>query len=184
MSKSDALPILAQACVQAEKLTGVPAELSLAQAAIESGWLQYTLGANNCHGIKYNRNRHGARVLVSTREWFTEAEKLKFLALGDGREVVRETGNHNATRKEYVVKDWFAKFYTLADCIAEHASLISTGKPYAQAWAAYQQHRNWRVLLQDIGPIYATAPDYARIVEAIVSPDVVAAIQAARNGAL
>ncbi len=181
--KQDALPILAKACVQAEKQTGVPAELSLAQAAIESGWLASAPG-NNCHGIKFNRNRHGARQLLSTREWFTEVEKLRFLALGDSREVVRETGNHNATRKEYVVKDWFAKFYNLSDCIAEHASLISTGKPYAQAWAAYQQHGNWRVLLQDIGPTYATAPDYARIVEAIVSPDVVAAIQAARNGAL
>lgn len=184
MSKSEALPILAKACVAAEKLTGVPAELSLAQAALESGWLQYTMNANNCHGIKYNKNRHSARVLVTTREWFTEAEKMRFLALGDSREVITATGASNGNRKEYKVKDWFAKFYQLSDCIAEHASLISTGKPYAQAWAAYRAHSNWRVLLQDIGPIYATSPDYARTVESMVSSDVVAAIQAARNGAL
>ena len=184
MSKLTALPVLAQACVAAERITGVPAELSLAQAALESGWLAFTMGANNCHGIKWNPKRHGARVLVSTAEWLTAAEKLRFLQAGDSREIIAATGRSNGERAEYRVKDWFAKFPTLADCISEHARLITEGKPYAKAWAAYQQHRNWRVLLQDIAPFYATAPNYARTVESIISPDVAAAIQAARAGSI
>jgi len=54
----------AQAC---QRATGVPASITLAQAAIESGWGERALG-NNLFGIKADRSWKGKTVQFRTRE--------------------------------------------------------------------------------------------------------------------
>lgn len=181
MAKKDALPALAQAAVACERSTGLPAEISLAQAAIESGWLDKAPG-NNCFGIKAS-STSTLRQLLRTTEWFTPAERARFLALGEGRtaDLVQPPRSDGKGRQRYTVMDFFAAYADLAGCFNDHARLITTGRPYRTAWTAFQQHRSWQRLLADIGPIYATAPNYAANVTAIVSDDVSAALQAARN---
>lgn len=181
MAKKDALPALAQAAVACERNTGLPAEISLAQAAIESGWLAKAPG-NNCFGIKAS-STSPLRQLLRTTEWFTPGERARFLALGDGRtaDLVQPPRSDAKGRQKYSVMDYFAAYSDLAGCFTDHARLITTGRPYQAAWTAFQGHHSWQQLLSDIGPIYATAPNYAANVMAIISDDVSAALQSARN---
>jgi hypothetical protein len=74
---------IAQAAVASEQSTGCPAELQAAQCILETGWLKQAPG-NNCFGIKIYDGAYG-RQLLHTREWFTDAETARFLALGEGR---------------------------------------------------------------------------------------------------
>src|SRR5437660_12429141 len=74
---------IAEAAVASERSTGCPAELQAAQCILETGWLNHAPG-NNCFGIKFYAGAFG-RQLLHTREWFTNTEAARFLALGDGR---------------------------------------------------------------------------------------------------
>jgi hypothetical protein len=83
----------------------------MGQAILESGWLDHAPG-NNCFGIKSYNGEYG-RQLLSTTEWFTDAELKRFLALGDGRTAQLADpvapARHDGRRK-YRVQDWFATF--------------------------------------------------------------------------
>src|SRR5438477_8715451 len=77
------LRLIAEAAVASERSTGCPAELQAAQCILETGWLKHAPG-NNCFGIKSYGGASG-RQLLNTREWFSDADAARFLALGDGR---------------------------------------------------------------------------------------------------
>jgi len=164
--KPEALAQIAVAAVASERATGLPDVLSAAQCALESAWLAKASG-NNCFGIKDYQDSFG-RQLLTTREWFTPAQLQAFLARGDGR-TAAPTGKVKGTLTEYLVKDWFATFVDLAACFAKHALLITTGKPYAAAWAKYLASRDVNGLIHDIAPIYATGPAYEASVGKIIA---------------
>jgi len=66
-------------------------------------------------------------------------------------------------------------FEDLAGCFEKHAELITSGAPYAAAWAQYQASRNLVDLINGIAPVYATDPAYAGKVARILSMDEVQA---------
>ena len=63
-AQKSALQQIAAASVVAEKKTGCPAELSAAQAILESGLLQRAPG-NNCFGIKANSRAAGQQYVFT-----------------------------------------------------------------------------------------------------------------------
>jgi flagellum-specific peptidoglycan hydrolase FlgJ len=173
--------LIAEAAVACEKLTGVPAEISVAQCALESGWLQHAPG-NNCFGIKAYAGCP-ARQLLHTMEWFTPSETQSFLAGAPGRTAVFATPLQIAAggRHKYIVQDWFANFPTLKDCFIKHAMLFAGGK-YEAKMDVYRHDRDLEGLVRGIAPIYATAPGYADSVLQIVrQKDVQDAIRIARG---
>jgi flagellum-specific peptidoglycan hydrolase FlgJ len=173
------LPKIADASVQAEKITGCPAELMAAQCILETGWLASD-PQNNCFGIKWYKGAAGRQLLPSS-EWFTNAEVAAFRALGDGRVAVTMDTPHTISgRSEYRVMDWFASFTTLGDCFAERAKMWDKG-PYAKAATRYHADHDVAELVRGIGPIYATAPTYAKSVLDIMNmADVQMALNQAR----
>ncbi len=172
---------IARAAVDAEGLTGCPAELMAAQCILETGWLA-AAPENNCFGIKSYSGNFG-RQLLRTKEWFTDDQLRHFLALGDQRhaELDAAVPPRADGRKRYTVWDWFATFKELGDCFAKRAAMWDKG-PCAKAAEAFKGDRNVEALVKGISPIYATDPKYADSVLGIIHQhDVQAAILQARS---
>jgi flagellum-specific peptidoglycan hydrolase FlgJ len=181
--RTNNLELITQAAVASEKATGCPAELQVAQCILETGWLAHAPG-NNCFGIKSYPGAFG-RQLLFTREWFTDAECDRFLALGDGRTAEPaapvQTDAHG--RKLYKVQDHFATFATLGDCFARRAAMWDKGR-YAPFATAYKTDKDLVRLVRGIAPIYATDPAYAEsVLKLIGCDDVQAVLNRARAGA-
>lgn len=174
--------------VAAERATGVPALLSAAQCALESGWLA-AAPTNNAFGVKWHKSQETrSRQLVKTREWFSRDYIAKWLAEPgyEGREVIRETGKtklvDSVLKIEIEARDWFMLYASLAESFTDHARLIQTGAPYRKAWKAFQTHRSPETLMRDISKDYATDPNYTTTVISIMKmPVLVKAIEEARK---
>ncbi|MDQ2712685.1 MAG: glucosaminidase domain-containing protein [Acidobacteriota bacterium] len=134
------LKLAASSSARCERLTKLPADLTVAQWALESGWGTHQPG-NNCFGIKAYRGCFGIQSLSTC-------------------EVV------NGVRVS--VKQDFAVFPSLDACFEKHANLLTTGKPYVRAWLEYLKSPDLNVLVRRIAPIYSTAPNYANALMSII----------------
>ena len=170
----------AKAAVNVEGTSRVPAALTMAQWAIESGWGKFAPG-NNCFGIKASSTSPG-RQLLTTKEWFTEAELRAFLAVGGGRTAAPVSpAQSRGARRLYTVKDWFAAYETLDACFAEHARLLSSGSFYRAAFQQYLKDHKVEAYARAIAVHYSTTPSYADAVLSIMrNADVVAALQSSK----
>jgi flagellar protein FlgJ len=148
------LSAAAKAACLCEKATGLPAEITVAQWALESGWGASAPG-NNCFGIKaYD----GCQTqTLATKEFIDGAMEERQLE--------------------------FAAFDSLAACFECHARLITEGKSYTKAWANYLGSRDLQGLIADLAPIYATDPAYADKLRSILAmAQVQTALALARKG--
>lgn len=153
-SKLERLNAAAQSAVACEESTGVPAELTLAQWVVESGWGAHAPG-NNCFGIKAYPGCYGVQSLQTS-------------------EVI------GGVTKSFNLE--FAIFPTLGACFAKHAELISEAAPYRRVWQQYAASKSVEALVEGIAPIYATAPNYAKTLLGVISmPQVASAISNARQ---
>lgn len=162
----------ANAAVGCEKKTQVPAELTLAQWAVESGWGLHSPG-NNPFGIKASTlSDPSSRQLLETHEWLTNEEREQFLSRMPGRtaELVVPVRN-NGSRSLYQCQDWFVKFDTLQQAFEAHARAVVYGHPYAKAWQNYISYHSVEGLIRGIAPVYATAPGYADLLLKLVNSD-------------
>lgn len=151
-SQQQRLQAAANSAVLCEQATGLPAEITVAQWAIESGWGAAS-PANNCFGIK-------AYPGCKLQEFPTQ-------------EVI--AGERKTLSLE------FAAFDSLHQCFEKHASLITSGKFYARAWANYTASRDLQALITEMAAIYATDPGYAGKIRSVNSmPAVQAALKSAR----
>ncbi len=135
------LKIAAGEAVSCEKATSLPAELTVAQWAVESGWGTHQPG-NNCFGIKKYPDCYGVQLLETT-------------------EIVG--GIHHPVKLE------FAAFPSLAACFEKHAELICRAKPYAAAWAEYKERKSVAELIRSVATIYATEIEYSERLLAVSS---------------
>lgn len=162
---------IADASVYSEKLTGIPAEFTLAQCALESGWLSSCLG-NNPFGIKEYRGSFG-RQLLSTTEWLTPKQFTEFMCLGDGRTgAIKLKGGQphvSGDRTEYAVKDWFATFNSLEDAFARHGNMLISSLFYKNATSAYLEDCNLDKFMEAVSKVYATSPVYIQQIRAITN---------------
>lgn len=143
----------AQAAIVAERVTGCPAELSVAQCILESAW-----GArapmNNYFGIKHTSGPDNYQL---TREYLD--------------------GSWRSMRLD------FQSYPTAADAFIAHGRLLTDGAPYKDAWEAYQEdpQHDLDTLIGAIARRYATDPGYPTQVMALAhGPNTTAAIAAAR----
>lgn len=166
--QKQSLAIAAKAAKTAESETGCPSALSLAQWCLESAWGAAQPG-NNCFGIKWYPGGPG-KQLLRTREWFNDAELKAFLARGEGRTAVaiQPIQKKKNGRTLYRVEDLFAAFPSIAKCFERHGELLTTGRSYAAAFAAYVQTKDLRQFVQSISKSYATDPDYAERIQTLM----------------
>jgi len=147
------LKAAAQDAVACEKLTELPAELTVAQWALESGWGAHQPG-NNCFGIKAYPGCFGIQSL----------------------ETIEIVGNVRVKSAKA-----FASFPSLKACFQKHAALICEGMSYNVLWARYLQSRDVTALVKDVAAVYATDPAYAQKLLAVTRMSAVeGAIAAAR----
>lgn len=152
--RNERLREVARIAVKLETGTGLPAQLLIAQWALESKWGRQPAGQANFFGIK-KAGRHEKCCTVTTRE------------VVEGRPVV--------------VALEFADYDSLEDSCRDYAWLITQGEPYREAWAQYQLDKNVHNLLSGIAHIYATDLQYAQLVTRIADQSNVAqAIREAR----
>lgn len=147
-----ALDAAARAAVGTELETGCPAEITIAQWAEESGWGAHQPG-NNCFGIKAAAGEH-SQVLLTT----------EYIG-GQKRSVPQR----------------FAVFDTLQQCFERHAVLLTDGEPYRDAFEQFERDRDVAAFVAHVAARYATAPNYAEAIDAVLAmPEVRAALLAAR----
>jgi flagellum-specific peptidoglycan hydrolase FlgJ len=129
--------------VLCELATKLPAELTVAQWALESGWGSHQPG-NNCFGIKQYDGCAGVQSV----------ETVEF---SDGVRTI--------------VAQEFATFPSLLLCCQQHADLITGSPSYSKAWANYLRSSDKLQLIKDVAPIYATDPGYSSKLLNIVQMD-------------
>lgn len=133
--------------------TGVPAELILAQAALETGWGQYKIktetgaDSHNYFGIKAGETWQGARTAVVTHEY--------------------EAG------KKIQKTDAFRVYASAEDAFTDYAQVISRNPRY-QAVMEAQDAPGAARALQAGG--YATDPEYAEKLIAVMETTKLAAL--------
>ncbi len=146
---------VARIAVHLEQETGCPAQLMIAQWAIESAWGAKPVGYANYFGIK-KADRHTKCCTVTTREVI------------NGKAVIENLE--------------FADYDSLADACRDYAWLITRGAPYSASWEEYKSDRDLNAFIAAVGRVYATDPNYVHLVRAIVSQGNIAeAIAAARQ---
>ncbi len=151
--QQSALTQAASASVSCEQTTGLPAELTLAQWALESKWGLHQPG-NNCFGIKAYSGCFGVQPL----------ETVEIVA------GVRVSMIQN-----------FAAFPSLEACFDKHANLLAGGKLYLSPWTQYLKTKDLDSLIRQVASIYATDPNYSKILLQIIAmPEVQAALAKAR----
>lgn len=125
--------------------SGIPADLMIAQAALETGWgaraITTSSGADshNLFGIKAGRHWQGPTAEVATHEFI------------DGQRTA--------------VTERFRVYDSRAEALADYARLVSDTPRYASVHDA-QDARSAARSLQDSG--YATDPDYANKLIAVM----------------
>ena len=139
---------IARIAVALQAQTGCPAQLMIAQWAVESQWGAKPAGKANYFGIK-KAARHDMCCTVTTREVIHGVSKVMDLE--------------------------FADYPSLADSCKDFAWLITQGSPYKDAWAKYQATRDLHALIVAVAGTYATDPHYATMVSLIAAQENVAA---------
>lgn len=137
--KDQFFAVLRPAAEEAERKYGVPAAVTLAQAALESGWGQQAIGGYNIFGIK-GKGPAGSSS-ASTREY--------------------ENGHY------VTINGSFALYHNFEEAIVEHGKLFHNGY-YDKAIAHYQQDPSPFAFVQNIQGIYATDPQYQQKISSII----------------
>jgi len=130
--------------VALEEKTGCPAQLLIAQWALESEWGAKPAGNNNCFGIKKS-DRHNLCCTVTTRE------------VVNGTSIVENLQ--------------FADYASLADSCRDYVWLITCGAPYHAAWQQYLNNRDLHTLIAAVARVYATDPGYEQLVATIAGQE-------------
>jgi flagellum-specific peptidoglycan hydrolase FlgJ len=174
-----------QQAVTVENRSGFPAEITVAQWAIESGWGKSQPG-NNCFGHKApaKLTDPSQRQLLVTKEYFSSAQLAAFLKLGDGRTAVKDEVVPVNGKNRYSVQDWFRKYGSLSEAFEVHVQKLQKGR-YSPAWNEFKTSRDLKQLARGIHQAgYATAPNYAdQLITLFSMKDIRDAIKSARKNA-
>lgn len=130
---------LLPAAIESERAFGVPAELTLAQAALESGWARSPIGGYNIFGIK--GSGPAGKTSVDTKE-FLKGQWVQ-------------------------IKDGFAKYHNFYEATKEHGELFHNGY-YDKAVKQFATDRSTYAFIDNIQGIYATDPKYSQKIKSII----------------
>lgn len=174
----------AEAAVKVERLTRCPAELIMAQWALESNFGINALGHNSL-GFKAYKGGFG-RQLERCFEDFTDAEAAAFLQLGDGRTLKLSVLSYGeGGKRRYECRDWFAVFESTEACFMHRAARFEAGAHLPFVMAYFQTKELPGLFMGVAQSGYATAkPELyaAALLRRARDPQIIAAIAAARSG--
>lgn len=144
---------------QAEQMGEINPVFVTAQAALESGWGKSAIG-NNLFGITKGSSWKGAVQLVTTTEYFSRPD-VSFKAPEKVLQVVRLSDK----RYKYSVKRLFRDYDSVSECLSDHLSILRQ-PGFSDAWPYRNDPKEYvRRLVDNIGPKYATAPNYVETMD-------------------
>lgn len=139
--KKEFFKILLPAALESERKYGVPASVTLAQAALESAWARSPIGGYNIFGIK-GKGPAGT-VSVSTREYI----KGRWVRINDN----------------------FAKYNNFQEAVMKHGQVFQGNyKGYKNGLAIYAKTKNDYAFIDAVGSTYATDPQYKQSIKKIM----------------
>ncbi len=140
-NKKEFFKTLLPAALEAEKIYGVPASVTLAQAALESGWGKHAIGGYNIFGIK-GKGPAGS-VNVPTKEFI------------NGKYVA--------------IRDNFAKYNDFYEAVMKHGSVFHARyKGYQKGLNDFAANKNDYQFIDNVGSTYATSPTYKNDIKKIM----------------
>lgn len=139
MNPSQFFQALLPAALESERKYNVPAAVTLAQAALESGYGASAIGGYNIFGIK-GRGPAGS-VTVSTAEY---------------------VGGQRIT-----IQARFAKYFDFYEAVSSHGKLFHNGN-FNKGIQQFAKDHNTNRFIDNIAGTYATDPHYARSLKAII----------------
>ena len=158
MLSQEQLNNLTQSCIAAvasERTTGCPADLTVPQWVLESGWGKHLPpGSNNPFGIKAVGDQPFVSVMTT--------------------EYIHGTATQ--------IEQRFRAYPTLKDAFDAHGSLIATGAPYGAVFEQYESDQNILTFIRGVASHYATDPNYAtEVINILLMTPVQQALQTARK---
>jgi flagellum-specific peptidoglycan hydrolase FlgJ len=153
-SRAEFFAYAAPYAVRSERQTGVPAAITLAQAAIESANGNRHIGsANNYFGVKAFRNKDG---------------QINFGDIATGYVTVptREVING----KSIMINDHFRSYESMEDSFTDHGMFLTQNRRYSGILGEYAMNGDTTAFargLQRAG--YATDPNYAKMIVSIIN---------------
>ncbi len=130
---------LAPFAIYTQQMTGIPASVTLAQAALESGWGKHAPG-NNFFGIK-GKGPAGSQSLRTTE--VQQGEKIR-------------------------IHDLFRKYHDPFESFLDHAKVIAQGRYLKHAMEHTGSAEAFVTALQSKKTKYATDPNYVQKIMSIV----------------
>ena len=139
--------------------TGVPALVTLGQAALESGWGERA-PRFNFFGIKAKASDPPeTRQLLRTREVLARSNVTGF------PEVISVTPRPDG-RFTYIVRDWFRAYPSAHAAFLAHGQFLTRNKRYAPAFAHTGDPFAFATAVARAG--YATDPSYAQVLHKVM----------------
>ncbi len=175
---------IAACALAAEKRTGFPAAVTMAQACLESAWGAKQTGDFNIFGLTRAVAPNQPQKLVPTHERLTHAEVERLP--GDERATITsfiEIPGHPGVFDVRLSRQ-FPSFASLQDATNAYVNLITTGRRYAGAWQHWRAAKDVNALIEGIAAAgYATSGGYAGLVRQIAAgPRIAKALEEARAG--
>ncbi len=139
--KKEFFKTLLPAALEAERIYGVPASVTLAQAALESGWGRSPIGGYNIFGIK-GKGPAGT-VNVKTKEW--------------------ENGQYVSINAN------FAKYNNFHEAVMKHGQVFHASyRGYSKGLQDYAANKNDYQFVDNVASTYATSPTYKNDIKKIM----------------
>jgi flagellar protein FlgJ len=143
--------------LEVEKETKIPAIAILAQAALESGWGEKSIG-KNIFGIKYRKGDPGFRKVLTT-EYSSDKNAFR------GHEVKSISYDENLGKYKFQVYQYFADYPSKKDAFMSHARLLLTDR-YKGALVFNNDPKLYLDAIWRMG--YATDPNYDKKMSSMV----------------
>ena len=132
------IEVISPGAIAAHKKYSILPSLTMAQAALESGWGKNAIG-NNLFGIKAFDDWTGKKKKV----WTTE---------------------YDSNGNPYKIEAWFRDYDSVDESLEDHAKLLSTDR-YARVRAA-KNYKEATQAVKDCG--YATDPNYPKLLNQLI----------------
>jgi flagellum-specific peptidoglycan hydrolase FlgJ len=148
----------------AQKRTGVPFAVALAEAGIESAWGKKAIG-NNLFGIKASKGWKGETQNVPTTEYGKTGNPLKDSVKDHVLKVIPPTPPQKLYK--YRVIGLFRKYATPEQSFVDYGNFLRSNARYKNA---FRYTNDPHKFIQEIAKAgYATGPNYAETVGIIIN---------------
>jgi len=146
---------------KSQQQTGVPALVTLAQAALETGWGKYAHG-NNFFGIKADKSWSGKKQLLKTTEILPSGRSFP--------EVISTTPTGKKNSKgvdlfKYIIRDYFRVYDDPAQSFNDRGQFFLKNPRYKIALTK-SDPKEFATEIAKAG--YATDPDYAKKLHSLI----------------